>query len=546
MKLGPTIAKPDAIVVGSGAGGATAARVLAARGKSVLVLEKGPLRRADDFLPYDELHFAQHKALIPQVVNDPNIYVDPAGKADRSERWWIANMVGGSTMLWESNLPRYTHEDFALASVMKDLPTDASVVDWPWTYDEFQPYFERAEHEWGVSGRANSSPAQEPTRPGYDYPMPPLRDHASTAFLLKAFNKAGYQPYRSPRGINTQTYQGRPACPYCGYCQGFGCAVNDRANAWNTMMVRALATGKCELRTGHNVTRLDHHKGKVRGVFYKTEPNGPEHHIAADQVFVSVQAIEAARLFLLSGVPNRNGLVGRYLTYHAKGSAELRFPGVAPWDGGPHGTDQPRTALGSLQLRDLYLIKDPARPDLTKGGKFSIYDPYTVETPIKVLLRSNLWGKALQDRIDELRSQAGVSFSFTGETLSMYDNRVELDPGVRDPWGQPVARVFYRHHPYDLKISTYCLDKVTEALVNAGGVLLGKSPQKEANPGYGHNHGTLRAGRDPGASVLSPMCESHEVAGLHVLDCSWMPTAGASNPTLTLIANAFRVCEQVP
>ena len=233
---------------------------------------------------------------------------------------------------------------------------------------------------------------------------------------------------------------------------------------------------------------------------------------------------------------------------------------------------QPRTSLGSLQLRDLYMINDPRRPELndptappelSKGGKFSIYDPFTVSTPIKLATRAglrgktNLWGKELQERLVDLRSNGGVQFSFTGETLSRWENRVELDRTtkdattgqthtmVTDPWGQPVSRISYEHHPYDVKLSEYCLNRVVKIMVDAGAELHTFDPQKTDNPGYGHNHGTLRAGRDPGVSVLDENCQSHAVKGLYVLDCSWMPTAGASNPTLTLIANAYRVCDNL-
>jgi choline dehydrogenase-like flavoprotein len=543
--------KYDAIVVGSGAGGGTAAWCLAgARGMRVLVLEKGARRSSDEFLPYDELHFLDHKALTPSVRADPNVYVDPAtGKPRPVERWWIGNMVGGATMLWEANLPRYTAEDFAIRDHFEEVPAGASMVDWPWTYDEFQPWFEMAERDWGVSGKANQTRAQEPTRPGYEFPMPPLRSHASTPFLRRAFAKFGMTPYMSPRGINSRTYGGRPGCPFCGYCQGFGCAVNDRASSTNTVLALALSTGRCDLRTGHCVTRILHEGGKVVGVAYKTEPAGAEHVVTAPRVLVSIQAIESARLFLLSDIPDPNRMIGRYLTYHTKGAAELTFKGQPVWDEGPDRVFQPRTSLGTLQLRDLYVIRDPARPELTKGGKFSIYDPLTITPPIKTVTRAGghprkgaLWGRALVDRLLELREQGGVSFSFTGETMSVYDNRVELDPDVKDPWGLPAARTHYRHHPYDIAISKYCLDRVVEVMAASGGELRKLEPQPEANEGYGHNHGTLRAGRDPGASVLDANCESHVVKGLHVLDCAFMPTAGASNPTLTQIANAYRVC----
>src|ERR1700748_253185 len=194
------IDKPDAIIVGSGAGGGTAARVLTERGWNVVVLEKGPASTAEDFLPYDELHFSAHKALIPKITDDPMIYAGEDGKQNLlSERWWEVTMAGGSTMIWDANFPRYTPEDFDFPAYNEDIPADASMPKWPWTYEEFRPYFERAEWDWCVAGDARQSP--EYMRRGYQYPMPPLKAHASSAFLLSVFGKAGMQPYFGARAV---------------------------------------------------------------------------------------------------------------------------------------------------------------------------------------------------------------------------------------------------------------------------------------------------------------------------------------------------------
>jgi len=558
-----TFSKPDAIIVGSGAGGGTAAHVLTQRGWNVVVLEKGNLWRADDFLPFDELHFREHKALIPKVDTDPMTY---AGKNDnetiRSERWWEIEMVGGSTMVWDANFPRYTDEDFAVTKYldMKSVPDAAKcdMVDWPWTYDEFHPWFEMAERDWGVSGKARQTIgkkgakpwSQEPVRDSYDYDMPPLLLHGSSKFLLDAFGKAGMPAYVGPRGINSQTHQSRPGCSYCGYDQFFGCPSNSRANSQNSVLVRAMHTGRLDLRTGHCVTRVAHQKGKVKGVYYKTEPNGEEQFLGAKVVILSAQPIQSARLFLLSQVPDPHDQVGHYLTYHTKGNLDLTFRTMPTWDTGPGF--QPRTAVGSLQLRDLYVIKDK-KTYLTKGGKFSIYDPYTCIPPLRNIKaasmganKPNVWGKDLVDYLREQRSQAGLSFSFTGDAMSVHANRVELDPMVKDSWGIPVPRTYYHHHKYDVDLAKYALDKIAEVLAPAGAEVRKYDPQKEENPGYGHVHGCLRAGTKPEKSAIDANCQSWTVKGLYAIDASFMPTAGASNPSITMIANAYRVTTQIP
>jgi len=555
------IDRPDAIIVGSGAGGGTAAHVLTRRGWNVVVMEKGGEMTAEDFLPFDELHFREHKALIPKISDDPQIYAGLDGtRHDRSERWWEVTMLGGSTMVWDANFPRYTPEDFDFNAYNHSIPDDpalkgVSMVKWPWSYQEFVPYFEKAEWDWCVAGDARQSP--EWMRPGYQYPMPPLKAHASSDFLMQTFGAAGLQPYFGARAINSQTFDARPPCSFCGYNQFFGCAVNSRANAVNTVLRRARDTGRCDIRTNHYVTRLDYKDGHIRGVFYLTEPGGREHYLAAPKVFVSVQTIQSARLFLLSEIPDPHDVVGHYLTYHPKGDLHMTFPGKPVWDMGP--AYQPRTAIGSLQLRGMYTYRKGG--ETFKGGKFSVYDPYTCTTPLRLIkgaslseTQRNLWGAPLVQYLQELRSQGGVSFSFTGDAISAHENRVELDQddpatgyrAVRDPWGVPVARTFYKHHQWDLDLSKYALTRVAEVMADAGGEVRKLEPQSSANAGYGHVHGSLRAGADPETSVLDTHCQSHTVKGLYVLDSAFMPTAGASNPSITLLANAYRVCEQVP
>ena len=276
------------------------------------------MRRPDEFLPYDELRFGERMALTPSKNTDPLIYIDPTGKRKAVERWWIGNMVGGATMLWEADLPRYT-ASFALLDVMKQAPAGTSLVNWPWTYDEFQPWFEMAEWEWGISGQA-----RRPTRSTCR-----SRCAAATSFRCRRCDRMlrrrscygrsprGMKPFPSPRGINTRTYNGRPACPYCGYCQSFGCAVNDRASSTNTVLAQALQTGvhaqDRALRHPHPALQGPRRR---RGVQVRPGRRRADHQ---GQPRLRLDpGDQSARMLLISGIPDPNKLVGRYFTYHTE------------------------------------------------------------------------------------------------------------------------------------------------------------------------------------------------------------------------------------
>ncbi len=536
--------QPDVLIIGAGVGGGSAAWALVQRGFRVLIFEKGHQPDNSDYLLYDELHFSEHKSLTPPINSDANVY-HTNGQTRMVQRWWVNNAVGGSSNIWESNLIRYSGPDFTPASTLNDDYLAQDMPDWPWSYDDFQPYYEQAEWDWGVSGQINQSPSQETFRDNYDYPMPPITQHPGDETLKSIFNNAGYYPYQGPKGINSQYRDERPECPFCGFCQGFGCAVNDRASARNTVIEKAKATGLCEVKTGHYATRIHHQDGKVQGAYYRTTPESEEYYQPANKVIVATQADQSARLFLLSDIPDPHQLIGHYLTYHTKGGLEVVFPDLPPWSRNGENDSQNPVGLGTLQIRDLYNISDPSS-SLSIGGKFSVYDPYTIGTPISLVNRTGLWGKELIEHLQGLRQVPGAGFSFTGIALSQYDNRVELDPNVTDPWGIPVVRSYYQHHEYDQQLSRYALDTIAHILEQGGGKIIKKRPQGPNNSGYGHMHGTLRAGHTPETSVLDTNCQSHAVQGLYALDASWMPTSGASNPSLTIIANAYRVCATMP
>ncbi len=263
---------------------------------------------------------------------------------------------------------------------------------------------------------------------------------------------------------------------------------------------------------------------------YKTEPTGEEQFLGAPRVFVSVQTIESARLFLISEIPDPNAMVGHYLLYHTHANLELTFPGQPVWENGP--AYQPRTAIGSLQLRDMYVIDDPDTY-LTKGGKFSIYDPLTCVAPIRMVKGASM-GPDRSRRLGRRAARLPRRDPLAGRRLLLLHRRGDVDvrqPRRAGPRGhRPLGHAGRTHvlqaPPVRRRPSSkYALTKVADVMSAAGGELRRFEPQTEDNAGYGHVQGTLRAGSDPGASVLDADCQSHTVKGLYVLDCAFMPTA---------------------
>src|SRR3954454_4994903 len=122
-------------------------------------------------------------------------------------------------MIWDANFPRYTSADFDVLPYLNGVPNAEHMVKWPWSYEEFRPWFEKAEWDWFVSGDADQSEME--MRHGYQYPVAPLKPHLSTPLLMDVFGKAGLKPYFGARAINSLSYDDRPGCPFCGFCQFF-------------------------------------------------------------------------------------------------------------------------------------------------------------------------------------------------------------------------------------------------------------------------------------------------------------------------------------
>jgi choline dehydrogenase-like flavoprotein len=534
----------DVVIVGSGAGGGALALTLAQAGCRVLVLERGPrIERAD----YGDDELAIRGGFFtPDPAVDPHMVVTrTTSQAHPTTLGWTACCVGGATVHMGGYLYRFHPDDLRLASRCGE---HEEVADWPYTYEELEPYYGRAEWEVGVSGQAGSNPFEGARSRAY--PLPPVRRHPASAVLEEACRQRGWHPFPTPRAVNSVPYQGRPACVYCRVCAGYGCPVGARGSSQEALLPRAEATGLCQVRCGSQVTEvIADGRGKVTGCRY-FDISGREHWTPARVVCISCSAVESARLLLLSrskrfphGLGNGNGLVGRHLQFHAvtMGEGLFRVSSRAEL-----GLEDPHPFLGT-SVMDHYFL-DERISGFGKGGllRFGLADGSPV-TRAQLLATAGGRLRYGEDLMRGLREffleMRAVMFEFSHDFLPNRHTYVTLDPEVRDPHGVPVARIHLDLPGHHRRVGRWMAERALGVLEELG------AEQVAASVVGGTSsylvHGTCRAGRDPRTSVLDPFCRVHDVPNLYVVDGSFMPTSGGAPPTLTILANSFRVADHI-
>ena len=536
--------KVDVVVVGSGAGGGIVAKELAAAGLSVVVFERGKMHTSADF-NHSELdcQYSVPPAYGPTVYPNPRTFRYTDREAARlvypgvDETYGkTAAAVGGATLAYGAAAWRYKREDFRMKSTYGSIP-GTSLEDWPITYDDLEPYYEKAEYELGVSGLAGADPFAEPRKK--PYPLPPLPINAQGEIIREAARRLGWHPFPPPFAILTKPYKGRNACIQCAWCLAHACEVEAKSGTQVTMIPLALKTGKCELRTNSFVTRiLADAKGRPTGVqYYDIDKQGHEQY--ADLIVVACSATESARLLLNSsnkfhprGLGNSSGQVGRNLNDHTGADTFGLFEQEIPHDKGPGP---------SIALNDWNHSHAPGIP----GGGY-IYNYYCT-LPIEFAqIRppgAPTWGKAHKD-FQRRYFHRYLHLGSNCQALPQEANRVDLDPNVHDAWGMPVARITHSWGKIDHQIADFVMDKGEQLLKEAGAIKIWRGGNGKGGVGD-HQNGTCRMGSDPKTSVVNRYCQSHDVDNLFVTDGSVLVTDGGFNPSLTIQAVAFSAAEYI-
>jgi gluconate 2-dehydrogenase alpha chain len=566
-------------VIGSGAGGSMVARVLSKSHHfdTVTVLEKGPnyfqnldhpdFSKVVTLFSNDEIKFGSRQG--PQTSSDsldnPDPLLDPRRFINPSTEpgFHVPNFVGEVNSLpqivggglnhsdWKAR--RWRPADFRLKTLAEMFPADiniagANAVDWPLSYDDLEPFYTLAEYIVGVQGPASLPSPFAPSR-SKAYPMPPGVPQYVALVLAKGANKVGLHPFQAPMGATSRPYHGRPVCNDCGFDGGFGCPIGAKSSPAITSLRDALMTGKTRLLPESYVYKLNLDGDRVASVSY-FDADGTSHELAADVFVIAGSAIESARLCLFSGLSNPN--IGRNLMFHFQTLAVgLISNPTMPFDDRLHPhrgrtvTNMFDDFTGPAEINQYAGFKQP------RGGTVELSGGQPLISEAKLYLgpqgapfrAAGLTPKQLM-RLSPLREHL-AAMTLQGEDLPQLTNRVQLDLGLKDVFGIPVARITYQNHPYELNASTFYQSIMAEVLTAAGSIqtaVLGPTVFTSGGvPTSAHIMGTLRMGHDPANAVTDAGGKFHGIDNLYAADGSLFPTSGGMNPSLTIMALGYRV-----
>jgi len=567
----------DAIVVGSGAAGGMAAHVLTSHGLKVLLLEAGKKINVEAELrsmqwPYDHprrgdappgwhaLSLNEYNIRKPPYAAKNSAYkhvwsyVGGWGGSDyvkdilvdekenpytgTNYAWVRARVLGGKTNIWGRLALRLSDYDF------KAKTHDGYGEDWPISYSDIEPYYDRVDTYLGISGHKEGLPHLPDSLFQRSHRM-----NESEIKLRKALLPMGRvaTPYRA--GVTTDGVKNkyRSKCYGRGACgrRPGGCDIHAAFDSPTGLIYPAMDTGNLTLRTNSTAYEItvDKKTGKANGVAFIDSQTHKALEAKAKVVVVAASTLESARLLLLSkssqhpnGIGNSSNHVGHNFCEHLMGPGVTGL--VKELVGKEHGNEDGRP--GGFYVPRFRNLKDK-QPGFLRGYGFEggggkgIF-PDSTDRPG--------FGKGYKK---EVRDYAGafINMGGFGEVLPRYENAVSIDPNVKDAWGIPVLKFDYNFGDNEKKMAEDMAVTAKEMFEAAGIEIIGVD-RELLTPGWSiHELGTSRMGNDPKTSVLNQFQQSHDVKNLFVVDGSSHVNASCQNPTWTIMALAWRSCDHL-
>jgi choline dehydrogenase-like flavoprotein len=545
----------DVCIVGSGAGGGMAAYALTKAGARVVVLEAGPEWWATK----------DSKMLVPNYVSQRRggaTKLRPFGEFDACDGgweidgepytrapgttfdWWRARMLGGRTNHWGRISLRFGPRDF------KGKTHDGLGDDWPISYDDVAPYYDRVDDLVGIFG---SVEGLDNHPDGHFLPAPKPRCYE--LLVQQASRKLGVTCIPARLSIITRPHNGRAGCHFCGQCNR-GCAVNANFSSPEVLLRPALATKRLRLVTNAMAREVTVGRdGLATGVSYIDTRTGEDRHVRARVVVLAASACESARLLLNSrstlfpqGLANASGTVGKYLTDTTGTDVAGFIPKLA--DHVPHNED----GVGGGHVYMPWWV-DNKKLDFPRGYHIEVWGglgtpSYGFMGGIQRYPGAGGYGKKLKDDYRRFYGST-IGFSGRGEMVPNDKSYCELDPTVVDKWGIPVLRFNWQWTDHEYNQVKHMQQTFRALIAEMGGEVFSPMPTKEE--GYGiaaggriiHELGCTRMGSDARSSVVNTNCQAHDCRNLFIADGGPFVSQADKNPTWTILALAWRTADYI-
>jgi choline dehydrogenase-like flavoprotein len=459
-------------------------------------------------------------------------------------RWWRARMLGGRTNHWGRISLRFGPDDFRRGDL------DGLSPNWPITYDDVKPYYDRVDRLVGIFGSIENLP-NEPD----GIFMPPPRPRCYELLVKRACDNLAITCIPSRLSIITQALGNRPPCHYCGQCNR-GCTANANFSSPSVLIAPALDTGNLTLLTNAMVREVTvDSAGLANGVSYIDKNTGQDEHIQARVVVLAASACSSARILLNSkssqfpnGLANSSGTVGKWLTDTTGASVSGFIPQMV--DHVPHNED----GVGGMHVYMPWWL-DNSQLDFPRGYHIEVWGGlgmpgYGFMGGIHRYPGAGGYGQGLKQDYRRFYG-ATVGFSGRGEMIPNENSFCELDPEVTDRWGIPVLRFHWQFTDHEFNQVRHMHETFRGIIDEMGGEVWSPMPSRER--GYGiaaggtiiHELGGTRMGDDPSNSVVDGYCRAHDVPNLFVADGGPFVSQADKNPTWTILALSMRTADRI-
>ena len=554
--------KYDVIVVGSGAGGGMATKVLSDAGLKIALIEAGPYfdpanpdqmtqmkwpwesprRGSGTTRAFGDFHMSYGHW---KVEGEPYTI-----EKETSFKWWRSRMLGGRTNHWGRISLRFGPKDF------KSKDYDGLGENWPISYDDIKPYYDKLDKLIGVFGTKENI-FNEPD--GFFLPPPKPRLHE--LFYIKGARKSGVTVIPSRLSILTKRINNtRGVCFYCGQCDR-SCSVYADFSSSSCYVIPSLKGGMVDLYTNSMVVEVKTDKnGRATGVSYINKENGREYSIRGKVVVLAASACSSARILLNSkskahpnGLGNSSNLIGKYLHDSTGTGRSVFIPDLI------NRKIYNEDGVGGMHVYSPWWL-DNKKLDFPRGYHIEIGRSFTMPeygfgyNPNELNrffgLKVGGYGDKLREDVKKYYGST-IGLSGRGEAIPRKDNYCEIDYDTKDKWGIPVLKFRYKWSDHEIKQVKHMHDTFEELAYNMGGIALGNKPTKEQNYGISapgeiiHEVGTTRMGDDPYNSVVNKYERLHDVDNVYVVDGGPFVSQADKNPTWTIMALSWRTSEYI-